>query len=382
MKNRVIILFITILFVILISAAFFPSVISNSVIYTGVKIGIAGVLLLLAFLTNPRLSLSNKLISRIWVVTFLFAFEVFILRLLGFNVGWGDVTSLMVVFIIMCLGYGCNIQENDMEIVIIVFGVSSIILGVYSMYYYVGAITLGDYMYAVEAKNMIGQIVASSGVGLLVISFSNKNRFLIKVSLLVFSLVLLFVLRCRTALLAFLVFGFCYYMRASQTKYKLFFILMFLILLPFILAPLMSFMETVFVGRRDILDLDDLSSGRMERNIAAIAFFMEHPLMGELVTASDIPNIHNYLLHRLVNYGLFVIPLFVVFFRLLFYNMRNWFRLNVRKSGCVGIWMMFIPLFCSMLEPSAPFGPGLVQAMPFFVLGYSMGFVDRNSSDQ
>ena len=83
-----------------------------------------------------------------------------------------------------------------------------------------------------------------------------------------------------------------------------------------------------------------------------------------------------------MNYGLFVIPLFVVFFRLLFYNMRNWFRLNVRKSGCVGIWMMFIPLFCSMLEPSAPFGPGLVQAMPFFVLGYSMGFVDRNSSDQ
>ena len=377
--NNSLIRFFSFLFVVLSAVAFFPTILSNSVLYNGVKVGIVIVLLSLAALSAPKLSFGNKLVVTLWTLTFLFLGELLMFYLTQFHVKWGDVISLVIVFSIMSIGYGASINERHLEFLIIIYGISSIILGLYSMNYYVGALTIEDYMYAVEAKNQIGQIVGTGAVGLLIILFpiGNKYEFFFKVILLILSVILLFTLRCRTALLAFLLFGVYCYLKGSTAKYKIIYTILMIIAIPFFLPMITSFMETVFVGSKDITDLDDLSSGRMDRNIYAIYYFFNYPLMGELVTESGIPNIHNYFLHRLVNYGLCGLPILAVYFTALFYFIKKWIRLDIRNKDYVGFWMMTIPFFCSLLEPSAPFGPGLVQAVPFLIFGCSLRLYDE-----
>jgi hypothetical protein len=44
-------------------------------------------------------------------------------------------------------------------------------------------------------------------------------------------------------------------------------------------------------------------------------------------------------------------------------------RLSLGNMGWI---LLSIPLFCSLLEPSAPFGPGTVQLMPFLLCGLAV----------
>ena len=370
--------FFALLFVSLAIVAFFPLVYNSAGLYQLVKYVIYGVLVYLAVATRIVKVLNSKAIVISMLIVFFAALQLLIFNSQGLRVRWNDISCLVIVVLLMGVGFCCHMDENQIELAVLVFAAFSTVAGLWSMFYYVGDLTITGYLYAVDAKNQIGQFVASSAAGVMVLLFTNKKNRIIKIALLSMLVVLLFVLRCRTALLAFLVFAVYYYFKSHEV-HNLFFVLMFFVLF-FVLFydQILSFMEDVFVGNKDITDMNAVSSNRMERNVEGMRFWSLNPIFGEMKTPSDVLRIHNYLINILVAYGIFAFPFFVLFFYLLFLTVKKWKKSYALNVSCVGYWIMFIPFFCSLLEPSAPYGPGLVQAVPFFLLGNSMRMIKEN----
>ena len=236
------------------------------------------------------------------------------------------------------------------------------------MIYFVGAVTLADYMYAVDTKNLVGQIVATAGIGLVVTTA--KHRYMLpKLVLIGLVIILLFVLRCKTALVAFVLFG-VYYFR-SYFKSSLAFVLVFLVAIACVVysSQIYSFFERVFVGTKEVIDLNDFTSDRIDRDRDGIAFFISHPIWGELKVESGLENIHNYVIKRLAAYGLFSFPYLLFYFYYFIILIKQWLSLKRNEIEYAGLLMLIIPFFSSLLEPSAPFGPGLIQIIPFIFYG-------------
>lgn len=371
--------FFVLLFVSLAMVAFFPVVYNNAAAYRIVKYVLFAILVYLAAATRIVNALKNKtMVVSIIIISFI-SLQLFIFSSQNFNIRWNDVICLLIVVLLMGIGCCCHMDQKQTELVIIVFAILAVVAGLWSMFYYVGNLTINDYLYAVDAKNQIGQFVASAAAGIMVLLFACKRFRIIKITLLVLLVILLFVLRCRTALLGFLVFTIIYYYKAHEVKNVVFLVMVLLLFLLLYYAPILSFFEDVFIGNKDIEDLDSISSGRMERNIEGLSFWSLNPVFGEMKTPSEVSRIHNYLINILVAYGIFSFPFIVLFFYLLVVAAKKWNKANSLHIESVGYWIMFIPFFCSLLEPSAPYGPGLVQAVPFFLFGNSMRL--RKESD-
>ena len=376
--------FLVILLVSLVIVAFFPPV-YNSGLYGITKYVIFALLAILALKNRVVRSLNNKTVLFSLVMVFFLALQLIIFYLTGFNVRWGDVIGLAIITFLMGEGYCCKLDERQLEVVVLVYATLSAVAGLWSMFYYVGNLTLTTYLYVVDAKNQIGQIIASASAGVLVLLFSNKRYRIVKIGLLVVLVILLFLLRCRTALLAFLVFGVYYYFKSHEVKHKFFIIMLALLAVLLFYGPILDFFENVFVGNKDITDLNAVSSNRMERNIEGLRFWSLNPVFGEMKTPSEVLRIHNYLINILSAYGFFAFLFYVLFFYLLVVIVKKWKRSNALCISNIGYWMMFTPFFCSLLEPSAPYGPGLVQAVSFFIFGNSMrmmryGVPDNNNN--
>lgn len=358
----------TLLLVLLVVTAFFPPVLDNSRYYSLTKYGVFGLLVLLAFFSKCYKSFQNEFIRKSLIITIIAVFLVFFLYAFSFRIGWYDATSLISIVLAVSIGYSLSLKQGQIELILLFYGVLAVVLGIYSMIYFVGAITLADYMYAVDTKNLVGQIVATAGIGLVVTTV--EHRYLLpKIVLIGLVIILLVVLRCKTAFVAFILFA-IYYFR-SYFKSSFAFVLVFLVAIACVVysSQIYSFFERVFVGTKEVVDLNDFTSDRIDRDRDGIAFFISHPIWGELKVESGLENIHNYVIKRLAAYGIFSFP-FMVFYFFYFINLiKQWLSLKHRRIECAGLLMLIIPFFSSLLEPSAPFGPGLIQVVPFVFYG-------------
>ena len=111
-----------------------------------------------------------------------------------------------------------------------------------------------------------------------------------------------------------------------------------------------------------------------------MAFFNENPIFGEMNTPSDLPNIHNYMLRRMVAYGLFSFPFILLYLVFLFKLVGHWIRVDVKHVRCAGLLILIIPFAASFVEPLSPFGPGLVQLISFFFFGCYMSIRKESKS--
>ncbi len=359
------------LVIVLVVMAFSPTALNNMAVYNYIKYVVFGLLVFLTFSTGCIKALRCPFIFRFFVITTLTGIMLFSFYSFGFSIRWSDLVSLIVVAWITSIGYCSFFDDKDFESLVLVFSIVSVLVGVYSMIYYVGAVTLADYMYAVDTKNMIGQLVATSGIGVSVSFLSSTRYKWVKITLIVITTVLMFVLRCKTALVAFLLFGIFFIRKAikSRTLVLLYILGTFVIVVFY--SRIVSFLDVVFVGSKDIMDLNDISSGRLQRNVDGLLFLYSNPIFGELKTVSGVENIHNYVLKRLVAYGIFSLPFIILYFYCFVKCIKEWFGIgkNIKEIRNLGSLMLIIPFFSSLLEPSAPFGPGLLQLIPFFFYG-------------
>lgn len=118
---------------------------------------------------------------------------------------------------------------------------------------------------------------------------------------------------------------------------------------------------------------DDITSGRMGRNIAAVGFIMDHPLFGNLNQGIHLSQIHNYPLITLYKYGLlFALPIIILYFMIIVRAVKSSFRNKEFSIFSIGYVAMFVPYIISMAEPTMPFGPGTAMLFNFFLFGVSL----------
>ena len=372
-KREIVLVFIWLVMVV---AATCPPILNNEFYYGVVKYAVLFMMLLISLSCTFFKAFRHAFIRRLLVIVVLTGVMFLALRAFHFRPSWSDPINLFIIVWAISLGYRIALDNASVERFILLYGILSILLGIYSLVFYTGTVSLSTYEYAVNTKNQVGQILATGAIGLLIVSASSRKYYYLKLVLVALSIILLFILRCRTALLAYLVMFVLFVHRQFKFNYKVLLVYGVMIFVLLFSSRINSFFGRVFVGLHDIDDINSLSANRMDRNIAGIAFIGENPIWGELKVPSNIENIHNYIIKRVVLYGLFSIPILVFYFVFLVRLVKGWFKSSFSVLENAGLYMLFIPFFSSMLEPSAPFGPGLVQVIPFFFYGL---FLNRSN---
>ena len=134
-----------------------------------------------------------------------------------------------------------------------------------------------------------------------------------------------------------------------------------------------QFLSEFFLGAEDLSDLNSVSSGRIERNQAAINFISDYPLFGQLKTDHYLEWVHNYVLLVVSRYGIIgSFLLLILYFYLSFVIVINILKIKELGLEHIGYFVLIIPFFISLLEPTFPYGPGSVQVIAFFMFGYAL----------
>ena len=204
-KNREIALIFV--WIVLVTAASLPYIYFNGMIYGLVKYAIFAIMLLLSLSCSFYKSFNNGFLRRSLILVGLTGLLFFILVTFHFKPALSDPLSLFIILWGMSLGYRSILDDVQMDRFLIIYCVLTIILGVVSLVYFTGTVSLETYEYAVETKNQVGQMLATGTIGLLIGYASSKRYFTLKVFLIILSIILLVILRCRTALLAFMLIG-------------------------------------------------------------------------------------------------------------------------------------------------------------------------------
>ncbi|MBN2521616.1 MAG: hypothetical protein JXB17_13975 [Bacteroidales bacterium] len=366
---------------ILVLASYMPFIFQSHNLYELTKIIyliLFGCLFLVTF--SIKEILSEKVIVFYLFIIIFFLTEILLFLSLGLNIDFKDFFLLSIPFISILIGYTVNISVTKYITFLIVYCSFTVILAVSTILYYVGSFTIMD-QYMVDHKNSLGAILSNS-IGILICMIASKNlNSKKKTVLIIYTIIIcssIIVMRSRAAFLGLLFCvmiiiwlnlkkkGYWYLISAGL-------LLLILLLSSYGLVKMPVFINDFFIGAYDINDLNNLSSGRWDRNIAAIRFISDFPLLGNLTGSSYIPQIHNYVLLKGYQYGLLgALPLLILYIYLVCNVVKR--VVNIRDFGPehFGFIIIFIPLVISLFEYSFPYGPGSVQVIVFFMLGYSL----------
>ncbi len=365
----------------LVLASYMPFVFKSPNLYASIKIVYFVLFGLLFLVTFNIKGIFNEKIILIFLLTIVFIVaEILVCLTLNLNIDFKDFFLLSIPFLALLIGYNIKISSDNYLTFFILYCSVVVILAVSSIIYYVGSFTILD-QYKVDHKNSLGAILANS-VGILFSMIATKSlNGQRKIILIIYSLIIcscIIVMRSRASFLGLLsCIMIIIWLNVKGKGYWLFFfsgiffIVFFLASYGFIGMP--PFIEDFFVGAYDVNDLNNLSSGRWDRNVAAVKFISNFPLFGNLSASQHIPQIHNYVLIKAYQYGLLgSLPLLFLYFYLIGVVIKN--VINIKKFGPehYGFLILIIPLIISLFEYSFPYGPGSVQVIVFFMFGYSL----------
>ena len=341
-----------------------------------IEFGVMGLLVMTTFSFSTIRKYRFTSILGVILVFLLIEFLVFFAFLLNKNTD--DLIQIVIVFLMLIAGINSSIDEPALIRLCTVYSIGTVFLGAISVITYLGSFSLSIDQYAISGKNQVGAIVAF-GAGLsFYLSYCHTKGYMFSFILAIVGIILSIVIRCRTAMVALLLLVIYIVARKWNLKQIVFFAIVLATLYLVFFNTINDFLLEIFIGHGDIEVsnnqddyLNSLSTNRFERNALGVAFLVGHPLTGELGELSHIPLIHNYVLLRLVRYGVFALPFLLIYCLFLIKFLRMLFKGRL-SLGNMGWILLSIPLFCSLLEPSAPFGPGTVQLMPFLLCGLAV----------
>ena len=360
------------LVIILVAISYYPPLYSVEAIYSAMRLGLYAIVIFLVALTFSFKSLlKNGLLKAGGIVILLILLEFLIFYAFGLRFEFSDVWQLIIVLLCISIGFNLkNIGENRVNQLLQLYAAIGVCVGLISFNFYKDAISELN-VYAVEGKNQLGLIISSAAAVALYLGISLpklSKQWIFRLFFL-FGMVILLLMGARSAFAALLAFASVLLYKALTRKQRIWCGVILII----ILACSFDFLFTMLIGNHDVTDLNSISTGRLERNMLGIAYINEYFWEGELYHASNIPWIHNYLILRLVRYGVWSF-LFLFFYFYLFVGMvRNIIRTRRQvKLENIGFFLLIVPYFISLLEPSAPFGPGSNVFMLYIILGITM----------
>ena len=297
-------------------------------------------------------------------------------------------TSLMVedirsIGICLCaITIGCHIQfrETLYRFTLLLYAVLISYIGLMQVLYGVGGFEILD-IHISDNKNSIGVELTTAILIYVLLLVETKNKKFYKIVFLflaIFTFILLLTIRARAASLAtfIIVLYFIVIENKNNNKSDYLIRLFGIALLVFVVILLLpeeakNYVYNSFFQNHE----DDITSGRAERNKAALSFLKHNLLVGNIEGFSHIPWIHNFPLLKLYDYGLFFsFPILLLYTHLLMNTIKSSLH-NKVTIWSFGFFALIIPFIISMAEPTFPFGPGTSTVFNFIMFGVSSRYV-------
>lgn len=364
---------ITLLYVLLaaVFVSYIPMIYLTS-LYNVFSLGIMGVMALLVLIAVFRSGfLKNRFLWAFFVVIAFLIMEFVVFQVGHLNYNLDDVRQIIIVYLCMLVGYTISMTELQLSRMSLFYVVGSILLGLYAIIFYTGSFSFEGDRTLITGKNQIGGMVAVGGAiaTYFYLTFEKRKGMFFALALLAFFVSA--ILRDRSAFVAFIFFAVVLsFKQFPFYKVGLVLIAMLLFYL-FFKSEIDSFFFDSLIGRGDF-DIEDLSTGRSSRNEMGIQYLSSHFWVGELEASANIPWIHNYLLLRLVRYGVWSMFFILVYLMFVVKIIKEYFGDKELQFDKMGFFIPIIPFFISLLEPSFPFGPGTVQVLVYVLFGQAL----------
>lgn len=348
----------------------------NGTILSRYIVLVFGVLFALCF--NVRSFLKSSFVREsLWLLFFVFFAYLCINSFFGSRIMFGDLRAISICLLAVLIGWQIDLNRNHFIIIVLLFSILTVYVGLMQIRTNIGGFIIED-QYLTQHKNALGAMLATSLIlfiqVFLNIDKTHKWRWLL-VGMAVFTFVIMLTTRARSAMLSSLiVLMIIYYLRTKRNieSFLISFVLLGVfigIILLVVPSVIKDFVYNSFTQNQG----DDITSGRMWRNIAAINFIWEHPLFGNLNQDIHIAQIHNYILITIYKYGLlFALPVLILYFKIVVFSIKRSFQSKQLDLYSIGFVNMIVPYIISMAEPTMPFGPGTAMIFNFFLFGVAL----------
>lgn len=276
--------------------------------------------------------------------------------------------AILVVFVLM-ISITTDISTPKLNLLKFIF-VATISISAVTIPLFIGQGFQIEEVYLPVPKNQLAPIFAA---GILIGLYSlttekSKGRKLILLLSLSLLIVVLVVLRGRSALIA-LLFGLILYFIFVVKRIKYMIIVVLLLIVTFPLY--FDYLYKSFFLNQNVDDINSISSGRTEVYLEGIEILSKSLLFGKMYSNLNTSyTIHNYLLKNLVEYGLLSLIFFYFYFRILWSAIRGLYLKNRGdRLNSILILMLFL---ISLTEYTYPFAPGSSVFFTFILYGQTL----------
>lgn len=354
-----------------------------TIVYPILRYGIMACMATAALCTFSLDKLCSKRFMRLFIVCIaIVAVEAVCFRLLGLRFVLTDLSELMVACLCIVIGIGIDEDIRFWSNVCYFYTVGLIIMTVINCFYFAKGLYIPEYYLVDKGKNQIGGLLAICAAADFFFAIHLKSQRTHFMTMFIIIMLLLLIIRARSDFFAVLACVLLLTAKDGKLNWKWgvkpVLTVLGIMLICYILYSgfIGDELKTFMVGGKRDNSIEQISSHRWERNYQGINYFLQNPIHGEEKETSGILLIHNYLLLRLVRYGIWSFPIigFYLFFGIkticvLFRQRRS----DIREVGYVACT---IPLIVSLAEPNFPYGPGTVQMLAFVLLGASLQAYD------
>ena len=239
-------------------------------------------------LSNPKDFFYSKILNY-YLFAFVFALYCLICEVFtGVQYIGADSTNIFISVFILSVSFSYGRQSADLEktlkhIAVVCFA-ASFIYGIVVYRHFLSGADMFSTIYAYDAKNSAAQILLSSCI--ILFTLYKPQKYVTKIveylSLTVLLLIMI-LLKSRATLLGFLYVLFFFSFSYKNKKVRRLFILLGVVALLFIFSN-PSIYNTVVNGilfaNRDVRDMNQLTSGRVDLMQDSISLFLSSPLIG------------------------------------------------------------------------------------------------------
>lgn len=328
---------------------------------------------------NFQSMMRTKMVRVGWVM-FFFVFLYYLITRAAFGEQsmMSDVRSMAICLIAIMIGWQLNLDEKRLHIMLMAFAVLTLFVGLMQVFVNIGGFIILD-QYETDNKNSLGVMLSTSAIVFLFLGLNHQQRGIRKTlcfGLAILTLAVLLTIRARAATLTTGIM--LLYILYERFKGKDFFIYLIvglvLMVALFVFLP-SSIKEFVYNSFYQHYEEGDITTGRAERNAAALRFLSRHIFFGNLDQNIRVGQVHNYLLNRTFEFGIvFVFPILLLYLYLLIHTIVKTIKSNNRNTQNIGYYLLLIPFIISMAEPTLPFGPGTATVFNFITFGLALHY--------
>lgn len=330
---------------------------------------------------NLKSMFANKFVRVSWFFFALVAiFAIFTMAFYGTRLMLADLRAIAICIVAVMVGWQLNLDERKLKAVLLLYAFCTLYVSLMQVLTNIGGFVIED-VNATDNKNSLGVLLSTAVLIFFYMYFNLSAKSIFKIVFLgsgIFVLILLLTIRARAATLSsLLMIMFVFYERFKGKQFFLYLLLFIgILVIAYLSLPVVKeYVYNSFFQNHE----DDITSGRTQRNQAALAIISNNVLTGNLNLHANIGWVHNYPLLKVFDFGLvYSFPLLLIYLYYLINSVVNTVKANSTCLYNIGYFCLIIPFMISFAEPTFPFGPGTVTVFNFIVFGIAI----RNSSNQ